>query len=142
MTETDRLTLSCRLAALSVFRNLLQDAAVKSLWHFLQEPEPLTQRMAWYGAFVNALSESGEGLSEHLLRLICEDENAYVRAVAKGEKVPEGWRIASVIPSLQKGQGGSGKLQASELHLCPWKGDGKTCSGCHLQAIGREGYKE
>lgn len=91
MTETERLTLSCRLAALSVFRNLLQDAAVKSLWHFLQEPEPLTQRMAWYGAFVNALSESGEGLSEHLLRLICEDENAYVRAVAKGEKVPEGW---------------------------------------------------
>ena len=23
-------------------------------------------------------------------------------------------------------------------HLSPWKGDGTTCSGCHLQAIERE----
>jgi len=28
-------------------------------------------------------------------------------------------------------------------HLSPWKGDGTTCSGCHLQAMVREeGYQE
>ena len=33
-------------------------------------------------------------------------------------------------------------LRRRQPHLCPWKGDRTTCSGCHLQAIGREGYKE
>ena len=58
-------------------------------------------------------------------------------------EVPERWRIASVIPSLQKGQGGSGKLQASQNHLHPYKGDGTAGSGYHLQATEREeGYQE
>lgn len=40
-------------------------------------------------------------------------------------------------------EGGAGKLQTSQPHICPWKDDGKACFGCHLQAIGRdEGYQE
>ena len=44
--------------------------------------------------------------------------------------------------NLQKGQGGKArKLQASQPHLCHWKGDGEACSKCHLQAIeGEEGH--
>ena len=53
--------------------------------------------------------------------------------------MPEGWGITSVSPSLQKWQeGGSGKLQAGQPHLCPLKGYGTTCSEYPLQAIGRE----
>ena len=33
--------------------------------------------------------------------------------------------------------------QASQPHLCPWKGDGTGCAGCHLQTTGRKGgYQE
>jgi len=51
------------------------------------------------------------------------------------------WRLEDnqCHSSLQKEpEGGSGKLQASQPHLRPWKGDETTCSGCHLLAIGRE----
>jgi len=47
--------------------------------------------------------------------------------------------------NLQEEQeGGAGKLQASQLHLCPWKGGGTVYYGCHLQANGRaeEHYQE
>lgn len=32
--------------------------------------------------------------------------------------------------------------EASQPHLCLCKGDGTTCSGCHLHAIEREDYQE
>jgi len=57
-------------------------------------------------------------------------------------RVLEVWRIANIPPSFKEGKK-SRKLQASQPQLCPWTGDGTTCSGCHLQAIGREeGYQE
>ena len=52
------------------------------------------------------------------------------------------WGIASVTPSFKKGKKG-GFWQLLEPYLHPWEGHGATCSGCHLQAIGRkEGYQE
>ena len=48
-------------------------------------------------------------------------------------EVPEDWRIAIIIPVFKRG-----KKEASQTHLCPWKGDRTTCSVCYLQAIGRE----
>ena len=60
-------------------------------------------------------------------------------------EVPEDWRIASVTLVFKKGnkEDWSGKQQASQPHLHPWKGDGTVCPGCHLQTIGREeGYQE
>lgn len=49
------------------------------------------------------------------------------------------WGISSATPNLQKWQeGGSGRLQAGQHHICPWKDYGTASSEYPLQTIRRE----
>jgi len=52
-------------------------------------------------------------------------------------EVPEDWRTANVTPVFRQGKK-KDPGNYTKPHLHPWKGDGTTCSGCHLQAIGKE----
>jgi len=56
----------------------------------------------------------------------------------RAREMPEDWK--NVTPVFKKGKRDDLKLQP---HLHPWKCDGASYSGCHLQVIGREGgYQE
>ena len=56
--------------------------------------------------------------------------------------VLEDWKKPSTTHFPKGQEGGPGKLQVSQPHLHPWKGDGADYSRCQLQVNGRKGYQE
>lgn len=84
---TDNYLLSCRLSALGVFRGLLERKEIKSLLKFLSCDADEREKIALYGDFVYSLSESGNCFSDFLKKAVCQDENIYIVALAKGEDI-------------------------------------------------------
>ncbi len=74
---------SMKMKALSVFRGVLEVAAVKKFALLLEEPTPDR-----YGSFVNELYKSGDNLTEMLLEAVTEDENSFMLRIAACEEVP------------------------------------------------------
>lgn len=57
--------------------------------------------------------------------------------------MPEDCRRTNIFLIFKRGQeGGPTKLQAKQLHLQPWEGDGATNSGIHFQAYEQESNQE
>ena len=83
MTVTE---LKNRLSTLTVFRNLLKKDELSVLLALLKA-ESTDERLTLYGEFVSLLAKSGGVFSEVLKKLITEDENPYIKAVASGKKV-------------------------------------------------------
>ena len=88
MTEKELKEYACRLSSLSVFRRILEDETVSSLLAYMKNAGSLSERLALYGAFVHSLQESDISLSAVLSRLVCEDENSYIKRVSRRESVP------------------------------------------------------
>lgn len=87
----DLIVLRERLGALAVFRGLLADPVVEGLCAYLDCREGGSARTAVsaYGEFVSRLyRREGGNLSEHIRRLVEEDENVYIRAISRGETPP------------------------------------------------------
>lgn len=87
MTEKDLKGYACRLAALSVFRRLLQDPVVAALLAYLSCEKDVQTRLSLYGKFVYELQEGDGSLAAALCRAVCEDENAYIKKVSRGKAV-------------------------------------------------------
>ena len=83
MTVTE---LKNRLSTLTVFRNLLKKDELSVLLALLKA-ESTDERLTLYGEFVSLLAKSGGVFSEVLKKLIAEDENPYIKAVASGKEV-------------------------------------------------------
>lgn len=83
MTVTE---LKNRLSTLTVFRNLLKKDELSVLLALLKA-ESTDERLTLYGEFVSLLAKSGGVFSEVLKKLITEDENPYIKAVASGKEV-------------------------------------------------------
>lgn len=67
-----------------VFRHV-SEGPVLQAFRSIAEADAPTQK---YADFVTALFETHHDLSDYLLDTLAEDENAYVKAVARGETVP------------------------------------------------------
>jgi len=81
-----------RLRVLAIFRNLLADPVVASLCVLLEklEQDAPQDAASAYGAFVSNLYRAGDGNLGHYIQDAVEgDENAYIRAVGRGETPPE-----------------------------------------------------
>lgn len=73
-----------KLAALSVFRGILEDETVKEFLEMLREPSPES-----YGRFVNSLYKTTDNLTDYILGAVTENENPFMLRLASFEEVPE-----------------------------------------------------
>ena len=78
--------LSCRLSALSVFRGILDKKEMRAFLDFLKA-EDLCQKLSFYGEFINSLGTHAGSFSAFLKKAVCEDENIYIKSVAKNKEV-------------------------------------------------------
>ena len=88
--------LSCRISALSVFRGILDKKEMSTFLDFLKA-EDLCQKLSFYGEFVNSLGTHAGSFSAFLKKAVCEDENIYIKSVAKNKEVS-----ASIKANAQK----------------------------------------
>lgn len=78
--------LSCRISALSVFRGILDKKEMGAFLDFLRA-EDLCQKLSCYGEFINSLGIHSGSFSDFLKKAVCEDENIYIKSVAKNKEV-------------------------------------------------------
>ena len=78
--------LSCRISALSVFRGILDKKEMRAFLDFLKAEE-LCQKLSFYGEFINSLGIHAGSFSAFLTKAVCEDENIYIKSVAKNKEV-------------------------------------------------------
>ena len=78
------------LNSLVVFRKLLTHEVILPLRALLdtEAMDPMIQ-LRQYTEFISRLYARSTNLTEYIFRLICEDDNFYVRAVSRGEQVDE-----------------------------------------------------
>ena len=80
--------LSCRISALSVFRGILSKKEMTAFLSFLKAEE-LCEKFSCYGEFINTLGVHGGSFSAFLTKAVCEDENIYIKSVAKKKDVSD-----------------------------------------------------
>ena len=80
--------LSCRISALSVFRGILSKKEMTAFLGFLKAEE-LCEKLSCYGEFINTLGVHGGSFSAFLTKAVCEDENIYIKSVAKKKDVSD-----------------------------------------------------
>lgn len=78
--------LSCRISALSVFRGILDKKEMRAFLDFLKADD-ICQKLSFYGEFINTLGIHGGSFSTFLKKAVCEDENIYIKSVAKNKEV-------------------------------------------------------
>jgi predicted AAA+ superfamily ATPase len=78
--------LSCRISALSVFRGILDKKEMRAFLDFLKADD-LCQKLSFYGEFINSLGIHAGSFSAFLTKAVCEDENIYIKSVAKNKEV-------------------------------------------------------
>lgn len=87
MKDYKKLNLSAK--AVVIFKNILTDKAISALLELLNTDEDKEEKIvAKYSSFVSALYEKTDDLSEYINSLLQNDENAFVRAAAKGNASP------------------------------------------------------
>lgn len=87
MKDYKELSLSAR--AVVIFKNVINDNAISALLELLGTDEEKTEKIiSRYSEFVSALYEQTDDLSEYINSLLQNDENAFVRAAAKGNASP------------------------------------------------------
>ena len=84
----DLKNLSCRLSALSVFRGILDKKEMSAFLSFLKADD-ICEKLSFYGEFVSTLGAYDGSFSAFLKKAVCEDENIYIKAVAKGKEVSD-----------------------------------------------------
>lgn len=78
--------LFCRISALSVFRGILEKKEMRAFLDFLKADD-LCQKLSFYGEFINSLGIHAGSFSTFLKKAVCEDENIYIKSVAKNKEV-------------------------------------------------------
>lgn len=77
--------LKFKLDTLCVFRELLKDPVIASLYKYLENPEASA-----YAEFVEALYDANGGdIGGYIKKITRDSGNVYVRTLGKGEEVPE-----------------------------------------------------
>jgi len=81
------LHLYTRLRSLAVFRQLLKDKVLESLCNFLSCTGSEGEKVSLYSEFVSCVYSCGaDSLAKHILNLVNDSENVYIRTVGVGNK--------------------------------------------------------
>ena len=92
MKSTELKKLNIKLRSLAVFRELLSDRVISALLNYLDYPEDgdIAQAVSLYSEFASSLYQSGaKNLATYIKTVVGDNENVYIRAVGKGEKVSD-----------------------------------------------------
>ena len=117
--------LRSKIDSLAVFRRVKEDPAVVSLRKLLDE-----NTIAAYSDFIATLYPEGSNLSEHIRRLVLEDDNFYVKAVAAGQKIdPE---IASAVKNELTMLNDIGQVSSDEIRQMVLDSDPSGADGIFL----------
>lgn len=81
---TDLKELYLKICMSSVFHNVLDTELFVKFAAYSKEGIGLDEKIKAYSAFVSEIYKSGGSLTDFVLRLVSEDENAYVKAAAHG----------------------------------------------------------
>ena len=82
MTYSDLNILKLKIDSIAVFRGLLDDAVMSSLYNYLNNPT-----VSGYSKFVANLYKANKGnLGKHINDICENDENVYVKAVGNGDE--------------------------------------------------------
>ena len=85
-----------RLCSFSVLRELISKDLIKYFFEFARAEEQ-NERLNKYGAFVNEIYEGGGSLVQCIRKMLFENENVYVRAVAKKIDINKNEATVSVM---------------------------------------------
>ena len=100
--------LKSKIDSLAVFSHVKEDPAVVSLRRLLEE-----NTVAAYSDFIATLYPEGANFSAYVRRLVLEDDNFYVKAVAAGQKIdPE---IAAAVKSELTALNEIGQISSDEV---------------------------
>ena len=83
------------LCRFSVFRGLFETSVFKRFFEYAEAKSGTEEKLNAYGALVAEIYEGGGSLADCVRRALFEDENVYVRAIAKGGEVKETIRDAA-----------------------------------------------
>ena len=87
MKDYKELNLSAK--SVVIFKNVIKDNTISALLELLSADEDKTEDViSRYSDFVSSLYETTDDLSEYINSLLQNDENAFVRAAAKGKASP------------------------------------------------------
>ena len=75
-----------RLCALGVLKALHKTSLIKYFFDYAQA-NGIAEKLTAYGTFVNDIYENGGNLTAYTRKVLFENENVYVKAVAKEEKI-------------------------------------------------------
>ncbi|MGX8774516.1 MAG: ATP-binding protein [Bacillota bacterium] len=117
--------LKSRIDSLAVFRHVKEDPAVISLRKLLDE-----NTVAAYSDFISTLYPEGANLSAYIRRLVLEDDNFYVKAVAAGKKIdPE---IAAAVKNELNMLNEIGQISSAEIRQMVLDSDPSVGRGINL----------
>ncbi len=80
--------LNISLRSFAIFRKLLKDPVIEALLCFLNRSDAsdLADALSAYGEFVGKLfASNAPSLAKHIQRIVCDDENIYIRAIGRGD---------------------------------------------------------
>ena len=83
------------LCRFSVFRGLFETPVFKRFFEYAEAKSGTEEKLNAYGALVAEIYEGGGSLAACVRRALFEDENVYVRAIAKGGEVKASIREAA-----------------------------------------------
>ena len=89
MAQTDLKLLANEISMLSVFRGVLSTKPMSALIDFLLNETDGNQKKRLYGEFVYSLAKYSYCFSDFLQKAVFENENQYIKSVAKNEKISE-----------------------------------------------------
>ncbi len=143
---TDLRRLRRRLDALAVFRGLLVKAPVSGLRSLLASlPEegetPSADFFNRYGAFAHQLYENGGDLGAALQTQLLQDENAVLKAAAKGREIPPSLQrtaeaeLAALQEAADLTPAAFQALAGQEIPLPEWETSPTDLRGAFVQAL-------
>ena len=116
--------LKTKIDSIAVFSQVTGDATIAALRRLLEE-----NTVSAYSDFIAALYPEGANLSAYLRKLVLEDDNFYVKAVAAGEKIdPE---VASAVKNELGILNEIGQIPSAEIRQAVLDAD-PSCNGISL----------
>ena len=100
--------LGSKIDSLAIFRQVKEDPAVLSLRRLLDE-----NTVAAYSDFISKLYPEGANFSAHIRRLVLDDDNFYVKAVAAGQKIDT--EIAAAVKNELTMLNDIGQIPSAEI---------------------------
>ena len=114
----------------SVFRGVIKKPIIEYFFAFCHEGASQEDRISAYSGFVSEIYKSGTSLTDAILKLVFEDENVYVRAIAHSKDIDRDILVAterelSVFESLASLTPENFRAELGTSYVSPFRSERK-----------------